>query len=104
MSHALAFTQPACSTSPVCIGLRLFFCGYDGYALTIARLWTDAGTMIGAFVVDYLGPKYTMVRPPQKFLHVFHHNFLGALQITGLLLQAIIGFIMSGLYTKSVRN
>ena len=38
------------------------------------------GTIVGAFVVDYLGPKYT--------------------QITGLVLQAIIGFIMSGLYTN----
>lgn len=38
------------------------------------------GTIGGAFVVDYLGPKYT--------------------QITGLLCQAVIGFIMSGLYTQ----
>ncbi|KAF5342688.1 hypothetical protein D9611_001471 [Ephemerocybe angulata] len=38
------------------------------------------GTLGGAFVVDYLGPKYTM--------------------ITGLLLQAVIGFIMSGLYKQ----
>jgi len=38
------------------------------------------GTLGGAFIVDYLGPKYTM--------------------ITGLLLQAIIGFIMSGLYVQ----
>jgi hypothetical protein len=36
------------------------------------------GTLIGAFVVDYLGPKWTM--------------------ITGLLFQAFFGFIMSGLY------
>ena len=40
------------------------------------------GTLIGAFVVDYLGPKYTM--------------------ISGLLAQAVIGFIMSGLYTQYV--
>ena len=38
-----------------------------------------AGTVIGAFVLDYVGPKYC--------------------QIIGLLLQAIVGFIMSGLYT-----
>jgi len=37
------------------------------------------GTLGGAFVVDYLGPKWTM--------------------ITGLLLQAVIGFAMSGAYT-----
>lgn len=41
------------------------------------------GTLGGAFLVDYLGPKYTM--------------------ITGLLLQAVIGFIMSGAY-KSLSN
>ncbi|KAF9466551.1 putative metabolite transporter [Collybia nuda] len=46
----------------------------------VINLFYMPGTLIGAFVVDYLGPKYTM--------------------ITGLLLQAIIGFIMSGLYVK----
>ncbi|EIM90947.1 metabolite transporter [Stereum hirsutum FP-91666 SS1] len=50
----------------------------------VINLFYIPGTMTGAFVVDYLGPKYTM--------------------ITGLLLQAIIGFIMSGLYTKLVDN
>jgi len=40
------------------------------------------GTIIGAFVVDYLGPKWTM--------------------IVGLLAQAIVGFIMSGLYESYV--
>lgn len=38
------------------------------------------GTLIGAFVVDYFGPKYTM--------------------IFGLCCQAIVGFIMSGLYKQ----
>ncbi|KAK7044104.1 glycerophosphoinositol permease [Paramarasmius palmivorus] len=38
------------------------------------------GTLGGAFLVDYLGPKNTM--------------------ITGLLCQAAIGFIMSGAYTQ----
>jgi hypothetical protein len=42
------------------------------------------GTIIGAFVVDYLGPKWTM--------------------ITGLLVQAFFGFIMSGLYSKYIVN
>jgi len=42
------------------------------------------GTLIGAFCVDYLGAKYTM--------------------ITGLLLQALIGFIMSGLYTHLTQH
>jgi len=37
------------------------------------------GTLIGAFIVDYMGPKNTM--------------------IFGLIAQAIIGFIMAGLYT-----
>ncbi|KAI0051339.1 MFS general substrate transporter [Auriscalpium vulgare] len=45
----------------------------------VINLFYIPGTVIGAFVVDYLGPKYTM--------------------ITGLVLQAITGFIMSGAYT-----
>lgn len=44
----------------------------------VINLFYMPGTILGAFVVDYLGPKYTM--------------------ITGLLLQAVIGFIMSGAY------
>jgi len=50
----------------------------------VINLFYMPGTLIGAFVVDYLGPKYTM--------------------ITGLLLQAIIGFIMSGLYKQLTNN
>ncbi|KAF9261624.1 putative metabolite transporter [Marasmius fiardii PR-910] len=46
----------------------------------VLNLFYIPGTVIGAFVIDYLGPKYTM--------------------ITGLLAQAVIGFIMSGAYTK----
>ncbi|KII89851.1 hypothetical protein PLICRDRAFT_568275 [Plicaturopsis crispa FD-325 SS-3] len=46
----------------------------------IINLFYMPGTLGGAFIVDYLGPKATM--------------------ITGLLSQAVIGFIMSGLYTK----
>ena len=42
------------------------------------------GTIIGAFCVDYIGPKYTM--------------------IIGLLCQAVIGFIMSGLYKQYVMH
>ncbi|KAN0127352.1 Major facilitator superfamily domain containing protein [Lactarius tabidus] len=47
---------------------------------TVINLFYLPGTIGGAFVVDYLGPKYTM--------------------ITGLLLQAIFGFVMSGLYDQ----
>ncbi|EKM48613.1 uncharacterized protein PHACADRAFT_266256 [Phanerochaete carnosa HHB-10118-sp] len=50
-----------------------------GWSVVI-NLFYMPGTIIGAFVVDYLGPKYTM--------------------ITGLLCQAVIGFIMSGLYRQ----
>ncbi|KAL6302341.1 major facilitator superfamily domain-containing protein [Sparassis latifolia] len=46
----------------------------------VINLFYIPGTVIGAFVVDYLGPKYTM--------------------IVGLISQAIIGFIMSGLYVQ----
>jgi MFS family permease len=47
---------------------------------TVINLFYMPGTIGGAFVVDYLGPKHTM--------------------ILGLVLQAIIGFIMSGLYVQ----
>ncbi|RPD61157.1 metabolite transporter [Lentinus tigrinus ALCF2SS1-7] len=50
-----------------------------GWSVVI-NLFYIPGTVAGAFIVDYLGPKWTM--------------------ITGLLAQAIIGFIMSGLYTQ----
>lgn len=46
----------------------------------VINLFYIPGTLGGAFILDYLGPKYTM--------------------ITGLILQAIIGFIMSGLYER----
>jgi len=46
----------------------------------VILLFYMPGTIIGAFVVDYLGPKWTM--------------------ITGLLFQAFFGFIMSGLYEQ----
>ncbi|KAF9645102.1 MFS Git1p-related glycerophosphoinositol and glycerophosphocholine permease [Thelephora ganbajun] len=42
------------------------------------------GAIIGAFIVDYLGPKWTM--------------------ILGLVAQAVVGFIMSGLYAKLTHN
>ncbi|KAH6909115.1 glycerophosphodiester transporter [Coprinopsis sp. MPI-PUGE-AT-0042] len=44
----------------------------------VINLFYMPGTLIGAFTVDYLGPKWTL--------------------ISGLVCQAIIGFIMSGLY------
>ncbi|KAJ7123705.1 MFS Git1p-related glycerophosphoinositol and glycerophosphocholine permease [Mycena epipterygia] len=46
----------------------------------VLNLFLMPGTIIGAFVVDYLGPKWTM--------------------ITGLLFQAFFGFLMSGLYEQ----
>ncbi|KAH7913193.1 major facilitator superfamily domain-containing protein [Hygrophoropsis aurantiaca] len=46
----------------------------------IINLFYIPGTLAGAFTVDFLGPKRTM--------------------ITGLLAQAVIGFIMSGLYVQ----
>jgi uncharacterized membrane protein len=48
----------------------------------VINLFYMPGTLIGAFVVDYLGPKWTI--------------------ITGLVSQALIGFIMSGLYSRYV--
>ncbi|KAF8322554.1 metabolite transporter [Clavulina sp. PMI_390] len=46
----------------------------------VINLFYIPGTVGGAFLIDYLGPKYTM--------------------ITGLLAQAVIGFIMSGAYVQ----
>lgn len=46
----------------------------------VINLFYMPGTIIGAFVIDYIGPKYTL--------------------IMGLLCQAVIGFIMSGLYVQ----
>ncbi|KAE9401531.1 putative metabolite transporter [Gymnopus androsaceus JB14] len=57
---------------------------FDGakanFGFTVIHLFYIPGAFGGAFIVDYLGPKYTM--------------------ITGLLCQAVIGFIMSGLYQQ----
>ncbi|KAG5636990.1 hypothetical protein H0H81_006166 [Sphagnurus paluster] len=50
----------------------------------VINLFYMPGTLVGAFVVDYLGPKYTM--------------------ITGLLLQAVIGFFMSGFYVQLTKH
>ena len=56
------------------------------------------GTLIGAFVVDIMGPKYTMV---SKLIAVHvDHSVLTIYQIFGLLCQALIGFIMSGAYVQ----
>lgn len=46
----------------------------------VINLFYMPGTFGGAFILDYLGPKYTLV--------------------VSLLLQAVIGFIMSGLYER----
>ncbi|KAI0783689.1 major facilitator superfamily domain-containing protein [Abortiporus biennis] len=47
---------------------------------TVINLFLIPGTIIGAFIIDYIGPKWTM--------------------IIGLVLQAIVGFILSGLYNE----
>ncbi|EGN99154.1 hypothetical protein SERLA73DRAFT_182000 [Serpula lacrymans var. lacrymans S7.3] len=54
-----------------------------GWSVVI-NLFYIPGTICGAFVIDFLGPKATM--------------------ITGLLAQAVIGFIMSGLYDKLTQH
>jgi len=54
-----------------------------GWSVVI-NLFYIPGTVIGAFAVDYLGPKTTM--------------------ISGLLAQSVMGFIMSGLYTHLTKN
>ncbi|KAG1902486.1 major facilitator superfamily domain-containing protein [Suillus fuscotomentosus] len=64
-----------------------FQCTLTIHLLTVVFGWSVVinlfyipGTVIGAFFVDLMGPK--------------------AIMITGLLAQAVIGFIMSGLYTQ----
>lgn len=53
---------------------------FAAFNLRENSLFYIPGTMIGAFVVDYLGPKATM--------------------ITGLLVQSVFGFFMSGFYPQ----
>ncbi|PSR89003.1 hypothetical protein PHLCEN_2v4965 [Hermanssonia centrifuga] len=71
--------------TPYLLILRRYWKEWLGISLTwfiydFITLFYMPGTLIGAFVVDILGPKYTM--------------------IFGLLCQAVIGFIMSGLYVQ----
>jgi len=58
------------------------------------------GTLGGAFILDYLGAKYTMVSVKSRSEDPSYRTDLGLEQISGLLLQAVVGFIMSGLYEK----
>ncbi|KAG2092124.1 major facilitator superfamily domain-containing protein [Suillus discolor] len=69
------------------LGISLAWVTGGNSSLTVVFGWSVVinlfyipGTVIGAFFVDLMGPKATM--------------------ITGLLTQAVIGFIMSGLYTQ----
>ena len=55
------------------------------------------GTVGGAFIVDFFGPKWTMVSVASPCDSLLWLN--GSFQIIGLLSQAVIGFIMSGLYS-----
>ncbi|KZP00429.1 MFS general substrate transporter [Calocera viscosa TUFC12733] len=50
---------------------------------TVINLFYIPGTMIGAFLIDWIGPKYCM--------------------IAGLLLQAVFGFFMSGFYEQLIQ-
>ncbi|KAI6102090.1 major facilitator superfamily domain-containing protein [Pisolithus sp. B1] len=71
-----------------------------GWSVVI-NLFYIPGTVIGAFLVDYIGPKTTMLCIAYFQLHV-HSDLLH--QIVGLLSQAVIGFIMSGLYTPLTKH
>ena len=57
------------------------------------------GTIGGSFIVDYLGPKWTTVL---EFIEISGYPFDLEHEISGLLFQAFIGFIMSGLYKQYV--
>jgi MFS family permease len=63
----------------------------DGNLLTTVFGWNTVinmfylpGTMFGAFVSDWIGPKYTL--------------------IGGVLIQSVVGYIMAGVYGKIVNN
>lgn len=71
-------------SSPILEGI---YGGGDGVPLTTIFGWNTVinlfyipGTLIGAFVSDWLGPKYTLV--------------------LGVLLQSVVGFIMAGVYSQ----
>ena len=58
---------------------RTDLCGYLAYSICLVRnlyigpcynLHGLPGTIIGAFIVDYLGPKYTMVKIPLNLVVV----------------------------------
>ncbi|KAK9444656.1 MFS phospholipid transporter Git1 [Metarhizium brunneum] len=51
---------------------------------TVINLFYLPGTMLGAFVSDWVGPKYTL--------------------IGGVLVQAVVGYIMAGVYGKIVNH
>ena len=61
------------------------------------------GTIIGAYIVDYLGPKNTMVCPSLPIVSCYH-ILKNASQVLGLVSQAVVGFIMSGLYNLLVSH
>ncbi|KAH8171883.1 sugar transporter domain-containing protein [Sarocladium implicatum] len=71
-------------SSPILEGI---YGGGDGVPLTTIFGWNTVinlfyipGTIIGAFVSDWLGPKYTLV--------------------LGVLLQSVVGFVMAGVYSQ----
>ena len=90
VSRPLLIFFTACSICQVKY-IRVTHCVIANYFL---------GTIIGAFIVDYLGAKYTMVNS----LFYSPSLLLTRAQITGLLLQAVIGFIMSGAYVQCVNH
>ncbi|RDA92084.1 hypothetical protein CP533_3593 [Ophiocordyceps camponoti-saundersi (nom. inval.)] len=51
---------------------------------TVITMFYLPGTMLGAFVSDWIGPKYTL--------------------ILGVTLQAVVGYIMAGVYDRISRN
>ena len=67
--------------SEYCLPPFILLSGHAGLLTTsLTSAFYIPGTVIGAFVVDYFGPKNTM--------------------IFGLVAQSIVGFIMSGLYAR----
>jgi hypothetical protein len=63
-------------------------------AIAYLLIGTVVGAIGGALITDVLGAKNTMVKLPRRVVTLY----LSCIQLLGLLSQALIGFLMSGLY------
>ncbi|PPQ69137.1 hypothetical protein CVT24_000003 [Panaeolus cyanescens] len=82
--------------------LRIIF-GWN----VVINLFYIPGAMGGAFMIDYIGPKWTMVIFSASAAlqgSNFAQYSASDSQIIGLLCQAVVGFLMSSLYAKLTKH